>query len=650
MIGPIMKKFARFNPRLVSPPWVIDGLFFGFLFWGSPLFSQSDSVHSQLVLPETTISEQRFSSTGFDVWKADSLPIFSVMALSSRLFLENGLQVRQNAPGTLATISARGAGPNRTSVQWNGLNLQSPMNGVVDAALLPLWPGDVLSVQAGGNSAAQSSGAMGGIVCVESPDNQSKRRFSGNLGAEAGSFSAGAFQATAQVVTGHLSSRTRAHWQRAENNFPFQKQGINGQPYPTRQVNNSLKITNLQQFNQWTINPKNLLKTAAWYQKSHRQIPPTITASESNSWQRDQSIRAVATWEYSPHQRAKLRTRAAWQEEEIAFYYAGNTETSHAQTALMSVEWQRTLRKQMEWRVGTSAQYVRAKADGYQSGQQWFGQARLGGYALAAWRLKQGGKLSAQLRQEWAADQAAPLTGTLGWELPIRKTGVIQGHFSRNVNLPTFNDRYWKNLGNADLLPEKGYSTDLGWVFVQPAGRVSVTAFHLIIDDWILWQPGADGLFRPGNLRKVSSTGIESMGSLAYNRWGIHWTLKGRIQISETKNTAVYGGAQSVLGKQLPYTPQLSAASGITAKGARFSAAYLHQYSGSRFITTDNLTKMPDFQTGTLLLSGDISRWRPSNSLSLELVIDNIWDVSYRSIANRPMPGRNWRAGVLIRW
>jgi hypothetical protein len=59
---------------------------------------------------------------------------------------------------------------------------------------------------------------------------------------------------------------------------------------------------------------------------------------------------------------------------------------------------------------------------------------------------------------------------------------------------------------------------------------------------------------------------------------------------------------------------------------------------------------MPDFQTGTLLLSGDISRWRQSNSLSLELVIDNIWDVSYRSIANRPMPGRNWRAGVLIRW
>ncbi len=647
-IGLIMKKFVRFSLR-----WEKFGIFLCFALLPNVLSAQSDAVQSDIMLSETTIREQRFNRTGYSIWQADSLPKAAVISLTNRLFWENGLTLRQNAPGTLATISARGAGPNRTAVLWNGLNLQSPMNGVVDASLLPLWPGDQVDVQQGGNSAAQSSGAMGGAVLIESPFQNARHGFTGNLGLEGGSFGSKAGMGALDYVSDEISSRLRVHWQSAENDFPFQKTGLYGKLDDTRQQNNFAEKTDVQQFNRWRINKKNGLKTAAWFQQSFRQIPPTATEALQNTWQRDQSGRAVATWDFTPGSRSTLQTRVAWQDEFITFHFAGSTEESRAQTSLLSTEWRGKSGSSMEWHVGGSAQHIRASSDGYKNGKSWYKQTRLAGYALGAKTFDRGAKISVQLRQEWAEAQAAPFTWTLGWEIPTGKLGRFRGHFSRNFNLPTFNDRFWKTLEQTELSPEKGYSADLGWAVKKPHFSAALTAFQLILDDWILWQPGADGIFRPGNLRKVSSRGLEATGSLVYEFWGLRWKAKGRLQWSETENIAVYGGAQAVLGKQLPYSPKYLAGGGLWLERGAFSGAYLHQYTGSRFITTDAYSYLPGNQTGTVLLHYVLEKcrfWRWSESVALDFTLDNIWNVTYESLANRPMPGRNWRAGLVIGW
>ena len=71
---------------------------------------------SQHHLPPLTIRDARFDRTGYTFWKADSLPLNGTISLSDRLLWENTIDLRANAPGTLATISVRGAGPNRTPV------------------------------------------------------------------------------------------------------------------------------------------------------------------------------------------------------------------------------------------------------------------------------------------------------------------------------------------------------------------------------------------------------------------------------------------------------------------------------------------------------------------------------------------------------
>ena len=633
-------------------------MLFLLFFLPAVLPAQSDTT---LAIPPVTIRDARFDQTGFAAWRADSLPLNGATSLSERLFWENPLALRTNAPGTLATVSARGAGPARTPVFWNGLNLQSPQNGVADAALLPLWPGDRIEVRYGGQSAALSSGAMGGSVLVET-GSKAPVGFSGSAGGTLGSFGNRDAQLAVGMAQEKWSSQWRAVRQQADNDFPFKNTTQPGNP-ATRQTNNRLEKLDLQQFNRVVLNEKNILHTAFWHQRAFREIPPAMTEAASETWQRDRSSRFVASWQHSPAPQVSWQTRAAWVDEAVYFNLRGDVDSSRARTALLNSEYTAAASRRLYWKAGATVIRQWAQADGYADTARWYGQTRLAGYGMAEWRLPNG-RLTVLLRQEWTRDQgkAAPFTWSLGGQTGLGKAGALRFHISRNFNLPTFNDRFWLEYGRTDLKPEKGYSADLGWIYsTKPALSTQIFrqtfsaeagVFQLLLDDWILWLPGPDGLFRPGNLRKVWSRGLET---------GLHWNLafgnwklgaSGRYQYAVTTNAAVYGGSEGVLNKQLPYTPNHSG--GIIWKFAcgGFSGAYLQQWTGKRFVTSDNLDAVDGFTTGNLLLQWDfrLRSMRLPGAFSIHFRLENLWDSAYQVIEYHPMPGRAFRLGVTFSW
>lgn len=643
---PITKKFVRFDPffGLHLAFFAKNGLFFYLcLLAPSLLFAQTIDSTRQHTLPPFTLSSLRFDRTGYAAWKPDSLPITGVISLSDRLLWQNALDVRANAPGTLATLSVRGAGPNRTPVFWNGLNLQSPMNGVVDAALLPLWPDDAVEIQYGGQSAAGSSGAMGGSVVLNQGKMRFSEGFSGFFNAAAGSFGKMEGGASLGFSGEKIAGKLRAAWQQADHDFDLQKQGLDGRFYTVRQTNNFGRKADVQQFNQCQINAKNTIKTAFWHQNAFRQLPPSTTESVRKTWQHDRANRALLRWESAPNTRSLWATQLAFLDDYLAFHLSGDTDTSRSRQVLLSTERSANIGAQFAWRTGGSALRQWAQVDGYADSTQWFGQTRLAGFAMGEWH-RQGMKLSVLLRQEWAQNQAAPFTGTVGGQLPLGGVGEARFHVSRNFNLPTFNDRFWKNLGNPDLRPEKGYSADLGWVFRKPFFSLEISGFQLVMDDWILWQPDSVGLFRPDNLRKVWSRGAEINTQSAFASGAWKWTVSARLQVSKTTNAAVYGGSENVLGKQLPFTPRVSGGGGLRLSRGIFALAYLQQYTGKRF---DNGGKtLSDFSVGNFVASASL--WK--RQLTLDFRLENVWDVRYEIIRYRPMPGRAWRVGLQYTW
>lgn len=603
--------------------------------------AQPDSAVS---LPVITVHEARFEQTGYSVRRLDSLPVAGANTLADHLLWSNAVAVRAGAPGTLATVSARGSGPSHTPVFWQGVNLQSPMNGVVDAALIPCWAGDPVELRYGGQSAAQSSGAMGGAIHLGPRDWKSlPQGWSGDLNAAIGGFGHVSGQGNTTFRYGPLATTVRASWWQADNDFPYRNTALLGAPV-MRQVNNFGQRLDIQQFNQIHVNEYNQVESAVWYQRAYRQIPPSMTEAPAETWQRDRAWRAVANWRHVPasNRQALWQHRVAWLDESIDFYLAGATEPSRSRTALAYTEFASPLGRRVVFKTALNTWWQQARAAGYTDSTHWYRQLRVAGVGMAEFRWRTG-RLSALLRQEWAEKQAAPFTWSLGMHWQPWGAWTIQAHISRNFNLPTFNDRYWKTLGNPDLKPESGYSAELGGQWSRGHLTAALNLFHVLLDDWILWLPGAGGQFRPGNLRQVWSRGSDLWVRWT-GRWlGSDWKIRVDHQVAYTTNTAVYDGNTAALHRQLPYTPRQSGSAGVHWSAGRWSAAYTHQWTGNRFRTADNSIELPAFHTGNLF-TRFVFPWC-KNRLSLSVHVENCWNTPYQILEFRPMPGRTWRVG-----
>ena len=632
MTGLIMRKFARYKKLLPGGLWPA-GLFF--FLATSFLPAQSDSL---FLLQEVEVRSQRADNNGYSGWKADSLPVAGALLLSDRLFWENTADIRPNAPGTLATLSIRGAGAKRSPVFWNGLPLQSPMNGVIDLSLIPVWSGDLLDLRYGGQSAAQSSGSLGGSVVLRSQPFQQKAGFFGSAAIGAGSWERLETTASAGYAGEQAATCFRATRQQAQNNFPYRNFTQLGKPL-VKQTNNYGEKLDLEQFNQLTVNKKNIITSGFWFQRAFREIPPTMTQSPQETWQRDRNTRAFISWENRPGTRSRLQTRAAWLDEGIFFNLYGKTDSSRARTALFSSDFTTEPAKRFLLKTGATLQRQWANADGYKDSTYWYSQNRAALYATGERTFKTG-SLSLLVRQEWAETQGAPFTWSLGGQFGLGP-GRLHFHLSRNFNLPTFNDRFWLNYGRKDLRPEKGYSTDVGWKYSPSNFTAEVTVFQLLMDNWIDWQPGADGIFRPFNLKKVWSRGASFSGAWHWKKGQWKGTLTGRYQYVKATNVSVYAGEQAVLDKQLAYTPYHSAGTSLRAERGPFSATYLHQFTGPRFITSDNLQKLPGFQTGNFLCQYRFVQKKVRFTLGFRL--ENAWNTPYQVLQYRPMPGRGWK-------
>ena len=97
------------------------------------------TAHGSL-LKEVLLTDDKLSdwTIGASVLNLDStLERYQGQDLASLLSQETHVRIRNY--GALSSSSIRGAGAAHTQVVWNGLFLNSPMNGLYDLSLMPLF-------------------------------------------------------------------------------------------------------------------------------------------------------------------------------------------------------------------------------------------------------------------------------------------------------------------------------------------------------------------------------------------------------------------------------------------------------------------------------------------------------------------------------
>ncbi|MFI5142204.1 MAG: TonB-dependent receptor, partial [Bacteroidia bacterium] len=136
-------------------------------------FSQKNDT---FLLNEVNVTDYRTkkSTENFVQLKIDSATqsAFLTSSLSQLLIQQNGVFVKAYGPGNIASLSIRGSTAQQTAVIWNGMNINNPMLGQADISLLPVGFFNSMSIQKGALSGYWGSGAMAGVLSLQSNPQQ----------------------------------------------------------------------------------------------------------------------------------------------------------------------------------------------------------------------------------------------------------------------------------------------------------------------------------------------------------------------------------------------------------------------------------------------------------------------------------------------
>ncbi|MDQ5928952.1 MAG: Vitamin transporter BtuB, partial [Bacteroidota bacterium] len=139
--------------------------FLHLLFWMcASLFAQNKTINQ---LGEVVVSDaklQKFSGSQTILTLNDSVIAHNQSLLTDLLQNNSVIYFKQYGRGMLSTVSFRGTTASQTAVLWNGININSQMNGQTDFNTLSTQGYNSIAVKGGGGSILYGSGAIGGTV------------------------------------------------------------------------------------------------------------------------------------------------------------------------------------------------------------------------------------------------------------------------------------------------------------------------------------------------------------------------------------------------------------------------------------------------------------------------------------------------------
>ncbi len=629
--------------------------------------AQTDTT-KQLPAAEVTAQRLNVFSIGQTQLQSDSLTLnlYKNQHLSDYLQAETPLSIRTYGTG-LASVAVRGMAANHTAVLWNGINIQNPLNGLNDMALLDVGSTQKIDVKLGGNSALFGSGAIGGVVYLDN-EKPKTQGFHGQIGYGLGSYGFRNFQAELAVTKKKIGGSLRFAHQAAKNDFLFRNTAEIGQPLQ-RATHAAYDLLNINANVFAELTSKDFLKVNFWQSHNERDITPTMTARNDNAVYSDSARRGVAEWTHF-FQKSYLKVRGAFVFDKNHY---NSDVVQNSQNNIGSyigeTEWNYDFSSKHTLRAGFNTTFDQSENSNYNDNHQRTRLALFVNDAITTKFIT----LTANIRQEYL-NKLQPTTFSFGFEKKLfesdkrqQATGnsepsatphyplstihyqlILRGSFSRNFNVPTFNDLYWAELGNANLETEQGWSKEIGISYKSHSAKRSfqahLTAFAIDMTNRIVWQPQTDGRWRPTNINRFLSRGIET--------WA---RFQGTIQAFSYKINAQYQYVHATDGNggvQL-FVP---AHNGGVSAWLLYRHAYLawSQTASSRRFGTSDKTAWTDAFTladATLGFTPSVNRGfmgRLGLKTELRLQVSNIFNTDYQVIRFYPNPKRMVRLGLSL--
>lgn len=231
----------------------------------------------------------------------------------------------------------------------------------------------------------------------------------------------------------------------------------------------------------------------------------------------------------------------------------------------------------------------------------------------------------------------------------------VRAYAKKSFRMPTFNDLYYTDMGNANLQPEKALEYDLGatwsrdWEGVLKSLRVQADVYYNSIHDKIIAYPkGQQFRWTMLNLGRVHTHGADAQASITLQPVrDLTTTL--RLQYTYTDARDRTSKADSYYGDQIPYTPWHSGSAVVSASWRSLDIDYSFIYTGKRYNEQENIAYnyMQPWYTHDVSVAWH-GRVKRDTAIRLQLEVNNLFSQDYDVILNYPMPGRNYRLSLTI--
>lgn len=559
--------------------------------------------------------------------------------LNTVLQQSSSLYIKDYGSSRIATTGIRGTAAEHTQIQWNGLPLNSPTLGLTDLATMPSSIVDRLQISTGSGSALFGSGAIGGVIQMESrPTGQKKPSLQLDQGFGSFSWRQTTFQL--RYAKGAWEARSLVYYNETDNRFPFRV----GRNIIRYQENARVRLLGAVQDLYW--NKKSWSANIhAWYHSTDRQLPPPISRPTDDDRQWDRGFRLVGELN-KQYYWGSSTLKTGWIKDFIHFK---DFDLVDAKT--LTNQWIGEFRQEMK--IGKRIQVVggirSVASSALSESLPFLWEWRFSSFGLfrANWpRLR----LSAQLRQEWVEGYNPPFTPTAGFSYDVYEEEhtklSFQAQASRGYRVPTLNQRYWQPGGNPNIRPESSVNYEAGITLNYERGNkghasIILQAFQMQVKDWIYWRPQPGGVWSPENVQHVRNRGLELQIQQHWTSW--NWGY----QYTWTMGTILQDSNSDLIGRSLFYVPAHKGNIWVSHDlGKGFRSTVNAQYTGAR-LDISRLRLKP-FSTIDASIRWAIQdpEWE---GVVWQLRIDNIFNANYQNVINFPMPGRSWKLMLQIR-
>jgi len=643
------------------------------LFYASASFAQSklDSIqHIDEVKIVAKKYEEVIPAQKLDGQELEKLNSFSV-ADAIRYF--SGVQIKDyGGVGGIKTVNIRSMGTNHMGVYYNGIQLGNAQNGQVDLGKFSLDNIEEISLYNGQKSeifqSAKEFGSAGSIYLTTSKP-KFKNGKNTNLKA---SLRTGSFDLLnpsllyEYKINDSINTTFNAEWIHSSGKYKFRYRRVtpSGElAYDTTAIRENGDIDAARM--EGGLNgyfQSGMWKVYVYHYSSERGIPGAIV---NNVWRRGERLWDKNSFVQGSFQKKvtkKLNSRVNLKYAFDYTHYINNDDKLiHVDNLYKQKElffsWANKYAILPTWDVSVAYDFQWNRLSEFASvsrGTHWLSLATA--FSVAD-RLKvQASALETFVDEEARERDSVPNKKVMTPAVflsyqPFAQFGLVfRAFYKRSFRMPTFNDLYYTDMGNAYLRPEYAdqYNGGVLYSFTRARKRfrefqIGCDAYYNSVRDKIIAYPkGQQFRWTMLNLGKVDIRGIDVSAMSTFGLFE-ECALTNKIQYTYQQAIDVTDPTDTYYRDQIPYIPWHSGSAIAMLSWKTWSMNYSFIYVGERYNQQENIR----YNYTQPWYTSDVSFAKvlrlKASVLRVSFEINNLLSQDYDVILNYPMPKRNYR-------